>query len=140
MHYQTYTLLLSICTFSLILLHATPTLTTHTRFLHTYTYSMAAYLVSYQTGVNRIWPYVSFTIFLTSFVFMQLCIVFYVVFMAFGGVYVAGEGWGLEVLLLLVDLMVVQPRVYLALKVYCWVVLVVARGGENWGGVEFAFK
>ena len=60
--------------------------------------------------------------------------------MAFGGVYVDGEGWGLEGLLLLVDLVVVQPRVYLALKVYCWVVLVVARGGENWGRVEFAFK
>lgn len=109
--------------------------------LQVYFFSMALYLLIYQCGVNRCCESVLLPVFVGGFVIMQAAIAL-AVFSFFINLVLRrhcapGSVWAADLILLIISIFFAQPLIFLALKVYLWIALVVGRVMDTWDKIEF---
>lgn len=111
--------------------------------MQAYFYCLAAYLIIYQCGINRCCESILLPFFLGIFALIQICFIFSIIFFIINLLFkhqCATPGvWTLDSLLLIFGIVVAQPLVFLALKIYLWVALVLSRFEAYWSKVSFIF-
>lgn len=108
-----------------------------------YFYALVGYLCVYQLGVNRICETMCAPIFLGLFCLVQLFLILSTVFLMlnvfFSHSCAPAVVWVADSILVLAGIIVMQPLVFLALKIYLWIVCVAAHLEAAWSKVEFVF-